>query len=176
MLGVGGDIRAVARARWQLRKAEHLGDRVRVWGRLHVIAQGRLVVGLRTQLYSTIATTELVVGPGGELEIGDHGFINYGCSISASLRVTIGPRCRIGTHVLMMDNDFHRLEPARRDERPESAPITVGENVWIGGRSIVLNGVTIGDDSVIGAGSVVSSDVPPSTVVAGVPARVIRTL
>jgi maltose O-acetyltransferase len=77
---------------------------------------------------------------------------------------------------MMMDNDFHRIEPDRRDEMPDSAPIVLGENVWVGGRVIVLNGVTIGRDSVIGAGSVVSSDIPPRSVAAGVPAKVIRAL
>jgi maltose O-acetyltransferase len=75
-----------------------------------------------------------------------------------------------------MDNDFHRLEPERRNERPESKPIVLEDNVWLGGRVIVLAGVTIGEDSVIGAGSVVTSDIPPKVIAAGVPARVIRGL
>jgi maltose O-acetyltransferase len=75
-----------------------------------------------------------------------------------------------------MDNDFHCLEPERRLERPKSRPIVIGDNVWIGARVIVLGGVTIGDDSCIGAGSLVIDDVPPRTLAAGVPARVIRDL
>jgi maltose O-acetyltransferase len=77
---------------------------------------------------------------------------------------------------MMLDNDFHRVEPERRLERPPSAPIVIGENVWVGARVIVMAGVTVGDDSCIGAGSVVTADVPPRTLVAGVPARVIREL
>jgi maltose O-acetyltransferase len=76
----------------------------------------------------------------------------------------------------MMDNDFHRLEPERRDERPPSAPIVLEENVWLGVRAIVLRGVTVGAGSVVAAGSVVSRDVPPRVLVGGVPARVIRQL
>jgi maltose O-acetyltransferase len=75
-----------------------------------------------------------------------------------------------------MDNDFHRLEPERRLERPDSAPIILGENVWLGARVIVLSGVTISAGSVIGPGSVVTRDIPPRTVAAGVPARVIKEL
>jgi maltose O-acetyltransferase len=167
----------VAQARWSLRDAEVLGAKVRVRGRPRVANYGgRLLVGARVQIVSTVATTELVVYQGGILDIGERAFINYGCSIAATLRVEIGARCSIGTHVMMMDNDFHRIEPDRRDEMPDSAPIVLGENVWVGGRVIVLNGVTIGRDSVIGAGSVVSSDIPPRSVAAGVPAKVIRAL
>jgi maltose O-acetyltransferase len=68
------------------------------------------------------------------------------------------------------------MEPERRNEMPASAPIVLEENVWIGIRAIVLRGVTIGQGSVIGAGSVVVNDVPPRSLAAGVPARVIRTL
>ena len=75
-----------------------------------------------------------------------------------------------------MDNDFHRLEPERRLERPPSRPVVLGSNVWLGGFVIVLPGVTIGDDSVVAAGSVVTRDVPPGVLVGGVPARPIREL
>jgi len=167
---------AVIRARWYLRRAAHLGARVRVWGRPAVQVWGKLLVGDRVRLVSTVAITELVVGQGGTLEIGESAFINYGCSIAASQLVRIGPRCNIGTHVIMMDNDFHRVEPERRTDRPESRPIILEENVWLGARVIVLRGVTVGAGSVIGAGSVVTRDIPPRSVAAGLPARVIRAL
>lgn len=174
--GLASAGRPVLQAMWHLRGAEELGARVRVWGRPIVQTDGRLLVRPRVQIRSTVATTELVVYEGGLLEIGERAFINYGCSIAASKHISIGPRCSIGTHVMMMDNDFHRIEPERRDEAPESKPIILEENVWVGGRAIILPGVTIGADSAVGAGSIVTSDVPPRTVVAGVPARVIRKL
>jgi maltose O-acetyltransferase len=167
---------AVLRAYWYLRGAAHLGQRVRVWGRPSVRAEGKLIVRDRVRLVSTIATTELVAGPGGTLEIGESAFINYGCSIAANLSVRIGPRCSLGTHVIIMDNDFHQIDPERRNERPESRPIILEENVWVGARAIILRGVTIGAGSVIAAGSVVTRDVPPRAVAAGMPARVIRSL
>lgn len=77
---------------------------------------------------------------------------------------------------MIMDDDFHRLDPERRNERPESSPVVLKVNVWVGGRAIILSGVTIERDSVVGAGSVVVGHVPPRTLVAGVPARVIRSL
>jgi maltose O-acetyltransferase len=127
-------------------------------------------------MVSTIAPLEIAVGEGGRLEIGANTYINYGCSIAATKLVRIGRDCNIGTYVIIMDNDFHRLEPERRAERPESAPITLGDNVWLGARVIVLRGVTIGQGSVIGAGSVVARDIPERSLAAGVPAKVIRAL
>ena len=88
----------------------------------------------------------------------------------------IGADCHIGPYTMMLDNDFHRVEPERRLERPPSKPIIVEDNVWIGARVIVMSGVTVGQDSCVGAGSVVTCDVPPRTLAAGVPARVMREL
>ena len=167
---------AVLRAYWHFRHAKRLGRKVRVWGRPSIRAWGDLFVDDRVRLVSTIATTELVVVVGGRLDIGESAFINYGCSISATQLVHIGPRCNIGTHVILMDSDFHRLEPERRDEPPEPAPIILEDNVWLGARVIVLRGVTIGAGSAIGAGSVVTRDIPPRSVAAGSPAKVLRTL
>jgi acetyltransferase-like isoleucine patch superfamily enzyme len=168
--------RAVVNARWALRKADHVGDRVRLRGRPAVDNGGRMIIGRRVQLVSTIATLELVSGEGGLLEIGEATLVNFGCSLVALELVRIGADCHIGPYTMMLDNDFHRVEPERRLERPPSRPIVVEDNVWIGARSIIMSGVTVGRDSCVGAGSVVTSDVPSRTLVAGVPARVIREL
>ena len=168
--------RAVLGAKWYLRHATRVGTRVRVFGTPVIQNSGTLVVGDRVRLISTIATLEVSIGPEGTLEIGDQTFINYGTSIGATKHVRIGPRCNIGSHVMMIDNDFHRLEPERRLEVPPSAPIVLEENVWLGSRVIVLRGVTIGAHSAIGAGSVVVDDVPSRSLAVGVPARVIRSL
>ena len=167
---------AVLRARWALRSAEKVGPRTRVWGSPVVHNEGRLLIGERVRIVSTIAPVELAVGKEGCLEIQDGVYINCGCSIAATTSIVIGKNCSIGSHVTMMDNDFHRIEPERRNELPPSAPIVLEENVWIGVRAIVLRGVRIGAHSVIGAGSVVVHDVPPRSLAAGIPARVIRQL
>lgn len=167
---------AVLRARWYLRRASLLGSNVRIWGRPLVKNYGTLIMGERVRLISTAATLELAVEAGARLEVGSRVFINYGCSIGACQLIRIGPNCRIGTHVIMIDNQFHRIEPERRDERPPSAPIVLEDNVWIGARAIVLPGVTIGTGSVVGAGSVVTRDIPPRSVAVGQPARVVRNL
>ena len=167
---------AVLNARWALRKADHLGDRVRLRGRPAVTNRGRMVIGRRVQLVSTIATLELVTEPGGVLEIGEATLVNFGCSLVATELVRIGADCHIGPYTMILDNGFHRVEPERRLERPPSEPIIVEDNVWIGARSILMPGVTIGRDSCVGAGSVVTTDVEPRTLAAGVPARAIRGL
>lgn len=141
-----------------------------------MINHGRMVIGERVQLVSTIATMELVTEEGGVLEIGARSLVNFGCSLVATQHVQIGAHCHIGPYTMMLDNAYHRIEPERRLERPPSQPIIVGENVWIGARVIVLPGVTIGRGSCVGAGSVVTADVPERTLVAGVPAREIRQL
>ena len=168
--------RAVLAARWYLRHVDVVGTRVRLRGRPVVHNQGRMVLGPRVQLVSNVARLELATGPGGTLEVGERTLVNYGSSIAAAESVRIGARCLIGTHAIIMDNDFHRIEPARRLEWPESRPIEIADNVWLGARVIVLGGVTIGEGSCVGAGSVVVDDVPPYTFAAGVPARVIRDL
>lgn len=163
-------------AYWYLRQATDLGKTPRVWGRPSVQNRGTLIIGDRIQLVSTVATLELDIQPGGILEIQDGVYINYGCSIAVRKHVHIGANCLIGTYVMISDNQFHRLEPERRLELPESAPVILEDNVWLGGRVIVLPGVTVGAGSVIGAGSVVTRSIPPRSVAAGVPARVIKSL
>lgn len=168
--------RQLLQGRWTLRAADELGERVRVRGFPVVENRGRMVIGDRVQLVSTIATLELVSEAGGLLEIGRRSLVNFGCSLVAHEHVSIGAECQIGPYTMMLDNDYHRVEPERRNERPPSRPILIGDNVWIGARVIVTSGVTIGRDSVVGAGSVVTADVPPRTLVAGVPARPVKAL
>jgi maltose O-acetyltransferase len=170
------DARAVLRARYHLRSAKRLGPRVRLWGTPVVNNRGTLLVGDRVRLASGVSTLELSVGPEGTLEIGDRVLINHGCSIGATKLVRIGERCNIGSQSILIDNAFHELDPDRRDERPEPQPVILEPNVWLAARVIVLPGVTIGRNSVLGAGSVVTRDIPPDVLAAGIPAKVIRPL
>jgi acetyltransferase-like isoleucine patch superfamily enzyme len=153
-----------------------MGPRVRLWGTPIVSNRGRLRIGNRVRFSSTVATLEIGIAEGGLLEIGDQVLINYGCSIGVTRHVSIGNRVNIGTHVMLIDNAFHHLDPARRDEAPPSQPIVLHDNVWLAARVIVLPGVTIGQNSVVGAGSVVTHDVPANVLAAGVPAKVIRSI
>jgi acetyltransferase-like isoleucine patch superfamily enzyme len=115
------------------------------------------------------------------LTIGDHTGIGHDCRFTIGSRITIGRHCRIASGVWMFDSSGHPADPrSRRQGLPAPAaevrPITIGDNVWIGGRAIVQPGVTIGSHSIVSAGAVVMNDVPPYTVVAGNPARKIRHL
>jgi acetyltransferase-like isoleucine patch superfamily enzyme len=159
-------------ARRHLRKATRLGKRITLYGTPKIVNEGTMTFGERVRLDSTVAKMELVAIAGGHLEIGDNVFINYGSSLVASNHVKVGNDCLIGTHVMVMDCDFHRVEDKVYDTTGK--PVILEERVWLGNRSIVLKGVTVGHDSVVAAGSVVTQDVPPRCIVAGVPAKVVR--
>jgi maltose O-acetyltransferase len=167
-----GKILPALNARWHLRHATSRGSRITLVGHPKVVNQGRMTFGERVRLDSTVAKMELVALPGGHLDIGNNVFINYGSSLVSSKHVKVGDDCLIGTHVMVMDTDFHRVEDKAWDTTGES--IVIEDRVWLGNRSIVLKGVTVGHDSVVAAGSVVTKDVPPRCVVAGVPAKVVR--
>ncbi len=103
--------------------------------------------------------------------VGDRVFANFGLVCLDTARVTIGDDTQLGPGVQLLTPN-HPLEPGPRRERWESAePITIGRNVWLGGAVVVCPGVTVGDDTVVGAGSVVTRDVAAGTTVVGVPAR-----
>jgi maltose O-acetyltransferase len=113
---------------------------------------------------------------GQHLSIGRGSFVNTDFLALGGGRITIGEDVLIGPGVRFYTPN-HPLDPDdRRAGYERVAPITVGDNVWIGGSAVVLPGVTIGADSIVGAGSVVTKDVPSGVVVAGNPARVIREL
>jgi len=160
-------------ARVWLRRAR-LGRRVRVRGRPLVEGLGTFVIEDDVAIWSHLARTQLSAGPGATLRLGAGTFVNTGASISARASVDIGRRCQIANHVAIMDSDFHGIIERDRPEPP--APIVIEDDVWVAVRATVLKGVRIGRGAVVAAGAVVVSDVPPWTLVAGVPARVVRTL
>jgi maltose O-acetyltransferase len=162
-------------ARWQLRDCQHVGRWTRLSGRATVANKGGTIwIGDRVLLFFDYAPSLFAVFPGGRLEIGDRTSINYGADFAATRLVKIGADCGIGTHVIIMDNDFHEI--GNRHRMPDSRPVVIGDRVWIANRSMILPGVTIGDDAVIGAGSVVVTDIPERSLAMGNPARVIKKL
>ena len=115
--------------------------------------------------------------PEAEIVIGKNNWFNNNTVLCAMQSIRIGDNCRIGDFVSIIDADFHEVNPATRDRSAGVVkPVFVGNNVWIGSRVMVLKGVRIGDNSVIGAMSLVTREVPSNCVVAGVPAAVIRKL
>lgn len=162
----------VLSAKLWLRQWQHVGKRVRTYGKPRVTNLGHMEIGDRSTIFSQTVRGEFVAHPGGRIEIGEGVFLNYGASLSAHELVRIGDGCQIGSYAIMMDNDYHRV--GSLDELPESAPIVLGKDVWLGVRVTILKGVTIGDGAVIAAGSVVTKDVPAGCVAGGVPARILR--
>lgn len=113
---------------------------------------------------------------GYNIRLGRNVFINYQCVFLDCAPIEIGNDVQIGPAVQLYTAQ-HPLDPAVRRSGLESAsPIRIGNDVWIGGGAVVLPGVTIGDRSVVGAGTVVVRDVPPDRVVVGNPARVVENL
>ena len=108
--------------------------------------------------------------------IGARTFVNYGCVMLDVVPIRIGAACQIATNVQLLAAT-HPLDPApRRDGWEYGEPIAIGDNVWLGGGVIVCPGVTIGDETVVGAGAVVTRDLPARVVAVGNPARVLREL
>ena len=148
----------------------------------YIQGKGRIVLGARVRLSgrSSIGFTTRYTGEP-EFVLGDGTFIGHDCSFHIGSSVRIGKHCLIAGGVRVFDLDGHPLDADRRQAGeptpPEAVrPVVIGDNVWIGTGAIILKGVKVGDRSIIGAGSVVTGDVPPDTVVAGNPARVVKCL
>jgi maltose O-acetyltransferase len=147
---------------------------VRVRGRVKLSGSGEVVLGEGVSFNGTVVPIELVTYDSGRIEIGEHTFINYGSSIAARASVKIGSHCHLGHYMFVMDNNQHDV--VRHTELPPSAPVIIEDNVWIGSKVVILPGVRIGSRAVIGAGSIVTKDIPSRCVAAGNPARVLRHL
>ena len=111
----------------------------------------------------------------GQIEIGDYVALSPGVRVKSATSVKIGDACVIAESVYITDADWHGIYE-RIYPPGDMAPVVIGNNVWISDRATVLKGVTIGDNSIVAAGAIVTSDVPPDTVVGGIPARPIRRL
>ena len=153
-----------------------------------MVEESAIKLGDNVVLCSESASTALGVSrpvilrtlrPGARITVGSNSGLS-GTVICAAAAVDIGEECLIGADVQIVDTDFHAIEPqGRRFSHPagiEASPVRIGRNVFVGTGSKILKGVSIGDDSVIGAGSIVTRDIPPGVIAAGNPARVIGPL
>lgn len=143
--------------------------RVERWPRIVRLSDaGQLRIGHGSILYEGLVLA--FDSEDASISIGEQCFVNRDVKLVARRSITIGRRCEVGWDVSITDSDFHQLE----GDRPATAPVVIGDHVWLGARATVLKGVTIGDGVVVAAGAMVVRDVPPKSLVAGVPARVVR--
>lgn len=138
---------------------------------IHLGKNARLTVQGTVQILRGV---RVFVNDGAHLEIGTRTYINDCSTLTCFNHIKIGSGCSISWNTNIMDGNVHELIIARRP-RPRSAPVTIGDRVWIGSGATILPGITIGDQSVIAAASVVTADVPSGVVVGGNPARVIAS-
>ena len=111
---------------------------------------------------------------GKNITIGDNVFINAGCKFQDQGGIVIEEGALIGHGVILATLDHDMMPEKRQQLHP--APIHIGKRVWVGAGAVITKGVTIGDDAVVAAGAVVNKDVPPETIVGGVPAKVIKSI
>ena len=113
---------------------------------------------------------------GFNIEVGKNFFANYNCTMLDVAKITIGDNCFMAPNVAIYTAG-HPVHPDSRNSMYEyGIPVTIGDNVWIGGNTVICPGVTIGSNCVIGAGSVITKDIPDWSVAAGNPCRVIRKI
>jgi len=175
-----------AAERWYARHFLHpdfdaIGDNshiARPWG-IHVHGKN-ITVGKCVHMCSALSqdiwlTSWNWVDRDGRIEIGDYVLITPGVRISSSTEIRIGRGTMLASNVYLTDSDWHGTYN-RTQEMGQTAPIILGENVWVGDSAIICKGVTVGDNSIIGAGSVVTKDIPANVIAAGNPAKVVKEL
>ena len=148
-------------------------------GQGNIIFKGRVTLGVYPSPYFFNSYIYLEARQkNARIEINDGVWINNNAVIiSDCTEIIIGRGALIGTNFAAYDSDFHALAPgARMTGQPTAAPIKIGENVFIGANVTVLKGASIGDNSVIGHGSLVTHSIPPDVIAAGIPAKVIGQL
>ena len=185
----------ITRCRKLIVRAWHVGSTRLLWGwRLHTLGSGTqlgrslrvnvprsVVIGSRVTIASQFVLADILPGQGEVPKV----FIGDGCTIlwrfqcNAAQSIRIGQNVLIAANVLITDSD-HIVEPGgvpvTRQGKFVTRPVLIEDNCWLGQNAVILKGVTLGHDSIVGANSVVTRDIPPCSVVAGNPARVIKTL
>lgn len=151
-------------------KAPLPGSQIGIWVKVFCARRAFAYVGKDVTIHAGVQ-----VGSGKLVAIGDYSSLNVGCSIAND--TVIGCNVMMGPEVLIISgsHNFTRTDlPMREQGAPSRRPVLIGDDVWIGARSIILPGVVVGSHSIIGAGSIVTRMVPPFAIVAGNPARIVK--
>ena len=154
-------------------KASNVGFLPRVNGKCIIKNSGQCTIGDKFSVRCKTFPVLITVFENAKLVIGDNVFLNFGVDIGCTTQIDIGNNVLIGSFTNIIDNNFHYVDP---DTPNIGRKITISDNVWIGNHCIILPGVKIGKNSVVAAGSIVTSDVPDNVLVMGVPAKVKREL
>jgi acetyltransferase-like isoleucine patch superfamily enzyme len=179
--------RALSRAR--LRSRCRLGEHSVVYEPERIVAAGGAADSIEIGDHTHVRG-ELLTLPNGRIRIGDYCYVGEQTRLWAAESISVGDRVLIAHLTTILDNRSHPLEPAARhrhyrailesghpaDVDLGARPVRIEDDAWIGCSVVILAGVTVGKGAVVGAGSVVISDVPPGVLVAGNPARVVRDL
>jgi acetyltransferase-like isoleucine patch superfamily enzyme len=164
-----------------LNRFASVAGRPMVWGVWNVVVYGPnihlgkncVIVG--ADGFRTTLTTVSYNGHQGSIKIGDNVLIMNGVRVSSAKEIVIGDDCMLANFCYIMDADWHDIYD-RTSSPGKTAPVILERGVWVGDSAIICKGVRIGENSIIGAGSVVRKDVPPNCVVIGNPARVVKKL
>lgn len=164
-------------------RCESVGEGLELYGEVpYITGTGRIRLGSHIELHDKIT---FFSGGGlfanALLEVGNHTGIGFAVQIRVQKHVKIGDYCMIASRTIINDSDGHPTHWRRRRDNmkvgPEAVkPVIIADDVWIGENCIVSKGVSIGQGSIVASGSVVTKDVPPFCIVAGVPARVVKEL
>lgn len=165
---------ALFNAQLSIRGRARIPLSVRLYGRIYLKSAGEIEFGKGVCLAAHVVPVEIVSHKGAQVLIGDHTFINYGTSITAYEKVSIGHNCLLGHYLSIVDRNEYGAEQG--EAPPNAAPVFIEDHVWIGAHVIILPGVRIGRNSAIGAGSVVTRDIPANSLAVGNPARVLRQI
>ena len=165
-----------ARIHWELAEREAFA-RWPIHGNvLEALRDGRLEVGAGTLFEPNVWITAPAPA---RIRIGEGTFLNIGVMVASAALVEIGSHCMLANGCFVTDGNHRFDDPSRPvtwQGFTSKGPTRIGDNVWCGANVVVTSGVTIGERSVIGANSVVTTDVPPRSIAAGAPARVLRTI
>jgi acetyltransferase-like isoleucine patch superfamily enzyme len=149
----------------------------------YIAGQGAIRLGERVRISGKVGFSFMPLAEGAQpdLIVGEDTFIGSQCFFCVAERIEIGRHCLIAAETTIRDNDGHPLDALRRRENvrlnaDEVRAVTIGNDVWIGNRAMILKGVTIGDRAIVASCAVVTKDVAADTIVAGNPARVVREL
>lgn len=144
----------------------HTGCNINLMQHSRLVLNGNSKIGLGSAL---------TLEEGAVFEIGNSTYISAGATLRSAQKISIGDQCAISWNVTILDSDFHEYTLEDGSLSVKTKEVKIGNNVWIGNNVLILKGVTIGDNAIIAAGSVVTKSVPHGTIVAGNPAKIIKS-